>query len=67
MSKETQVGSCNILHMTARDLASILAFCCSEYYGKPPMTETHHLENRLDVGDGTKADVNFIKCVHFIV
>jgi len=31
------------------------------------MTETHHLENRLDVGDGTKADVNFIKCVHFIV
>ena len=67
MSKETQVGSCNTLHMTARDLASILAFCCCEYYGKPPMTEIHDLENRLDVGDGTKADVNFMKCAHFIV
>lgn len=53
--------------MTARDLASILAFCCCEYYGKPPMTETQHLENRLDVGDGRKAEVSFIKCVHFIV
>lgn len=48
-----QVQSHKILYIIARDPDFILELGCFECYGKPWMIETHHLETRIHVGEGT--------------